>query len=75
MAQPRSGNIDALVDLDLAGRLADEDRPEPRYVLLADPDRAPIAPLLERLLLDRSAAVLAFWERAHWSSLRLRDLL
>jgi membrane protein len=51
--------LDALTALDWVGRTSDPaqsaaDDPEPRYVLLADPERTLLAPLLQRLLLDRS---------------------
>jgi membrane protein len=46
-----------------------------RYVLLADPERTPLGPLLERLLLDRSPSVGRLWERGQWSQLLLRDAL
>ena len=69
--------LDALVGLDWVGRLDEEDRgttrEEARYVLLADPQQTPLAPLMERLLLDRSAALKRLWERGQWDELLLRD--
>ena len=63
--------LDWIARIDEAGELAVADA---RYVLLADPE-ALLAPLLERLLVDRGAALAPLWERAHWSTLRLRDAL
>lgn len=48
---------------------------EARYVLLADPDRTPLQPLLERLLVERSPSLKELWERAQWPRLLLRDAL
>lgn len=71
--------LDALVGLDWVGRLDEEDRgttrEEARYVLLADPDQTPLAPLMERLLLDRSAALTRLWDRGQWNQLLLRDAI
>lgn len=76
--------LDALVGLDWIAKLdeaehavagAGEDGAEARYVLLADPDRTLLAPLLERLLVERSDALQPFCERARWDTLLLRDVL
>lgn len=72
--------LDTLVGLDWIARLDEAahgtgEGVEARYVLLADPDRTPLAPLLERLLVDRSAALAPLWERAGWTALTLRDAL
>lgn len=48
---------------------------EARYVLLADPDRTTLQPLLERLLVDRTPSLKPLWERAQWARLLLRDAL
>ena len=72
--------LDALTALDWAGRTSDPaqsaaDDPEPRYVLLADPERALLAPLLQRLLLDRSGSLEPLWSNAGLAQLHLSDLL
>ena len=64
--------VDALLDLDWLGELADRDG---RYVLLADPDNTLLAPLMDRLLLSRSPAVERLWREARWPAMRLRDVL
>jgi len=46
---------------------------EARYILLADPHRTPLAPLMERLLLVRSPEAEGLWMK--WQDLRLRDVL
>ena len=68
--------LETLVALDwiapLAERAADEG---PRYVLLADPDVTPLAPLLAELLLPRSDVVDNLWRKGAFDSLCLRDAL
>ena len=46
-----------------------------RYVLLADPERTLLAPLLQRLLLDRSGSLEPLWSNAGLAQLHLSDLL
>ncbi|HMN76179.1 MAG TPA: YihY family inner membrane protein [Burkholderiaceae bacterium] len=65
--------LDALVDLDWAGRL-DEDG-SPRYVLLCDPAATPARPLLAQLLLEASPAIQGFWRRADFDALTLADVV
>ncbi len=76
--------LDALGALDWIGKLDETDAKvgnpdasggEARYVLLADPDATPLAPLLERLLVDRSPSLAPLWARGRWSTLVLRDVL
>ncbi len=68
-----------LVDLDWIARLSESvdarqtHVKEARYVMLADPHRTPLAPLMERLLLVRSPEVEGLWMK--WQDLRLRDVL
>ena len=63
-------SLDALLALDWLGRLQEEEaaqpsQSEPRYVLLADPQTTPLAPLsLETL-----------WGRANLDRLSLADVL
>ena len=69
----------ALVDLDWIARLSESVDArqshvrEARYVMLADPHRTPLAPLMERLLLVRSPEMEGLWMK--WQDLRLRDVL
>jgi membrane protein len=68
-----------LVDLDWIARLSESvdarhtHVQEARYVLLADPHQTPLSPLMERLLLVRSAESQGLWMR--WQDLRLRDVM
>ena len=72
--------LDALTALDWVGRTSDPaqsaaDDPEPRYVLLADPERTLLAPLLQRLLLDRADTLEPLWGNAGLAQLHVSDLL
>lgn len=68
-----------LIDLDWIARLSEAATSpnhladEARFVLLADPNQTPLAPLMDRLLLVRSAESQGLWMR--WHDLRLRDVL
>ncbi|MDF1481625.1 YihY family inner membrane protein [Extensimonas sp. H3M7-6] len=48
---------------------------ELRYVLLAEVQSTPLAPLLQRLLLERTPSVEALWQRAELDELMLADVL
>ncbi len=70
--------LSTLVDLDWVGRLNEStnihsDAQEGRYVMLADPHQTLLAPLMDRLLLVRSAESEGLWMK--WQDLRLRDVL
>jgi membrane protein len=71
--------LSTLVDLDWIARLSESvdarqtHVQEARYVMLADPHRTPLAPLMERLLLVRSPEAEGLWMK--WQDLRLRDVL
>jgi membrane protein len=70
--------LTTLVDLDWVGRLSEstnvhQDVQASRYVLLADPHQTVLAPLMDRLLLVRSAESEGLWMK--WQDLRLRDVL
>ncbi|RZJ18083.1 MAG: YihY family inner membrane protein [Haliea sp.] len=67
--------LETLTGLDWVGQLADEEDRESRYILLADPDRTPLEPLMQQLLLDKADSTLPLWTNAHWASLCLRDAL
>ena len=72
--------LDALTALDWVGRVEDLERgasdvPEPRCVLLADPAQTPLAPLVQRLLLERSESMEPLWAGARLDDLRLADVL
>jgi membrane protein len=70
--------LSTLVDLDWVGRLNEStnihsDAQEGRYVMLADPHQTVLTPLMDRLLLVRSAESEGLWMK--WQDLRLRDVL
>lgn len=65
--------LEALVALDLVGRLDEEGAA--RFVLLVEPVDASAAPLIERLLLAPAFAVNGLWHRAGLDGLSLADLL
>lgn len=72
--------LEALAALDWIGRIDDvaagaPGASEPRYVLLADPDRTPLEPLVQRLLLQRAESLEPLWASASLASLRLADAL
>ncbi|MDO9237439.1 MAG: YihY family inner membrane protein [Aquabacterium sp.] len=69
-------SLEALCSLHWIGQLADaEGDNEARYVLLVDPDRTPIEPLVDELLLDKTDATRKLWSRAGWAETRLREVL
>jgi membrane protein len=68
--------LETLVALDWIAPLAEEpDDEDPRYVLLADPDRTPLHPLLGELLIPPTATLATVWAKAPLANLRLRDAL
>ncbi|MDR6538123.1 membrane protein [Variovorax soli] len=65
-----------LVTLDWIGPLAEEpDNEDPRYVLLADPGRTSLEPLLRELLLPRAPPLDNLWQRGPLRTLLLQDVL
>ncbi|MOA66294.1 hypothetical protein D3C78_1930040 [compost metagenome] len=44
-------------------------------MLICDPDATPLAPLLQHLLLDKTASTNALWRAGHWDRLTLRQVL
>jgi len=68
--------LETLTALDWTGQLREQGDDTPsRNVLLADPARTPLAPLVHRLLLPRALAVEQLWEKAQLSRLRLDEVL
>jgi membrane protein len=69
--------VEALTALDWIGQLNEADvfGAEARYVLLAQPERVTLEPLMQSLLLPRTAATDKLWSHAHWPSISLRDVL
>jgi membrane protein len=68
--------LEALCKLDWIGLLHEQGVDEAaRYVLLADPDTTPLAPLLQALLLGRQDSTESLWKNGDWTALRLREAL
>jgi len=68
--------LDTLVSIDWIAPLAEERGDEdPRYVLLADPSRTSLAPLLRLLLLPHSAPLDGLWQKGPLATLMLEDVL
>ena len=72
--------VEALTALDWVGQVNDAavgeaDVPESRYVLLANPGTTPLAPLVQRLLLERSESLQPLWSKARLEGLLLEDVL
>lgn len=68
--------VETLVTLDWVGRLVDDGQDGlPRLVLLAEPARTPLAPLMQALLLPREASTDRFWHSALLDDLNLADAL
>jgi membrane protein len=75
-AQQLEPVLETLALLDWVRQLSEADTPdESRYVLLAEPATTLLAPLLQQLLLGRSAAVEKLWTKGGWNSLTLDDAL
>ncbi len=65
--------LDTLIGIDWVGRL---DEPgEARYVLLADPAKAPAEPGIAALLLEPAPDLARFWKEARFDQMKLGDLL
>ena len=68
--------MEALQSLDWVGQLATErDNEEPRHVLLIEPTKEPLRPLVERLLLKPDRALDACWQNEGVAGLTVADLL
>lgn len=67
--------LEVLSALEWIGQLVEDGDQASRYILLADPDATPLEPLMQQLLLDKTASTLPLWTRAQWAELRLRQVL
>lgn len=68
--------LETLSGLDWVGLLQEELADDAaRFVLLADPDRTQLAPLLNALLLRQEESTRNFWDKGHWPAMTLRDAL
>lgn len=64
--------LDSLMVLDWVGRL--DEQGASRYVLLADPQATPAAPMVDMLLLEPTPTTQSFRARAAFGSMRLHEL-
>ena len=68
--------LDNLIQLEWVGQLVDSERDKAsRFVLLVNPDRTTIEPLVDALLLDVTPGTLKLRTRAGWAETRLREVL
>jgi len=68
--------LETLVALDWVAPLAEESPNEdPRFVLLADPRRTPLEPLLKELLMPQTPALDNLWQKGPLRTLALQDVL
>jgi len=68
--------LEALVALDLIGRVNEvQDQTQTRYILLADMDRTPLAPLVQRLLLPQTPVTARLWHNGRMDALMLKDVI
>ena len=68
--------LDTLIQLEWVGQLVDSDSDKAsRFVLLVNPDRTTIEPLVDALLLDVTPGTLKLRTRAGWAETRLREVL
>ena len=67
--------LEVLTELQWIAQLVEIRDVESRYVLLADPDQTPLAPLMQALLLNKTASTLPLWTHANWDTLTLRQVL
>ena len=69
--------VEALTALDWIGQLNEADvyGAEARYVLLAQPERVTLGPLMDKLLLPRSASSEKLWQVAQWPGTTLREVI
>lgn len=64
--------LDNLIALDFVGRL--DEQGASRYVLLADPQTTPAAPMVDTLLLEPTPTTQSFRARAAFGSMKLQEL-
>ncbi len=67
----------SLMDLDWIGQLRESVEPgdDARYVLLADPQQTPVAPLLRVWLVTETPVTEKLWQIGRWPSVLLREVL
>jgi membrane protein len=65
--------LDTLVAIDWVGLL--DEAGDARYVLLCDPDTTPATRLVGQLLLEPAPSMEAFWKRAGFGEMTVRELM
>jgi len=65
--------LEALMELDWVGRLEEEG--DARFVLLVDPSSVAAEPLVAKFLMQPTAGLRAFWQRAGFGEMTLREVL
>ena len=67
--------LEVLTGLDWVGQLVEDDEGQSRYILLADPDKTLLEPLIQQLLLDKTDSTLPLWTAAQLRDLKLQQVL
>ena len=67
--------LEVLTSLGWIGQLVQEGDEESPYILLVDPDKTPLEPLLQLLLLEKTDSTATLWQQANWPALKLRQVL
>ena len=69
--------LDALTALDWVGQLQDNDDSDlgPRLLLLIDPDKTALTPLMAALLLPHTPITEKLWQNGQWPAISLREAL
>ena len=65
----------ALTTLEWIGQLVEQGGLEPRFILLVDPDKTPLEPLMQLLLLEKTGSTVPLWTAAGWSGITVRQAL
>jgi membrane protein len=67
--------LEKLTALDWVGRLDDAQSAGGRFILLVDPDKTPMEPLVGALLLTRNRSTEKLWNNDRWAASHLSDAL
>ena len=67
--------LEVLTGLEWVGQLAEDDEGESRYILLAEPDKTLLEPLMQQLLLDKTDSTLSLWTAAQLTVIKLHQVL
>ena len=67
--------LEVLTGLEWVGQLVEDDGGQARYILLAEPDKTLLEPLMQDLLLDKTDSTLPLWTAAQLADLKLQQVL